>query len=111
MSDTRSASRRIADEVTRWEGVTSGMGIRGELSFKIGRKELGHLHGDSAAHFAFARDGWAELKVAGRIADHPVFPGRQGLAARRIATEDDIRDVVAMLRINYDRMTGRRTGE
>jgi hypothetical protein len=36
-----------------------------------------------------------------------VFPGKPGYAARRIETEDDVRDVVALLRINYDRSAAR----
>lgn len=106
MSETGTASRRISDEVTSWDGVTSGIGDRGELSFKVNRKEIGHLHGNSAAHFFFGRELWSELKSAGRITEHPVFPGKQGPAARRIATDEDVRDVIAMMRLNYDRMTG-----
>jgi hypothetical protein len=36
-----------------------------------------------------------------------VFPGRPGFGARRIETEDDVRDVIAMMRLNYDRAVGR----
>ena len=38
---------------------------------------------------------------------HPVFPGKQGPAARRIEDEDDIRDVIRLLRLNYDRVIAR----
>ena len=105
----KSASERITDEVTSWPGVTAGTGRRGEWSFKFGRKEVGHLHGDRAAHFVFPKSVWAELSEQGRIVDHPVFPGRAGPAARRIEDEDDVRDVIALLRLNYDRMGGQVT--
>jgi hypothetical protein len=105
----KSASERITDEVTSWPGVTAGTGRRGEWSFKFGRKEVGHLHGDRAAHFVFPKSVWAELSEQGRIVDHPVFPGRVGPAARRIEDEDDVRDVIALLRLNYDRMAGQVT--
>ena len=100
---TPSPSKQITDEVTSWPGVEAGPGRRGEFAFRIGRREIGHLHGDHAAHFSFPKRVWAELREQGRITDHPVFPGRQGPAARRIATEDDVRDVIALLRLNYDR--------
>jgi hypothetical protein len=45
-----------------------------------------------------------ELHEQGRITDHPVFPGKQGPAARRIETDADVQDVIALMRINYDRM-------
>lgn len=111
MSESLSASRRIAREVTSWEGVTSGIGSRGELSFRVGRKEIGHLHGDTVAHFSFRKGVWAELMAAGRITYHPVFPGREGPAARRIASDADVHDVIAMMRINYDFMKEKESGE
>ena len=101
------ASERITAEVTAWPGVTAGVGSRGEFGFKVGAREIGHLHGDHAAHFAFPKDVWTELQNQGRIADHPVFPGRVGPASRRIESEDDVRDVIAMMRLNYDRAVAR----
>lgn len=98
------ASQTITAEVTAWPGVEAGLGRRGEFGFRVGRRELGHLHGDHAAHFSFPKQVWFELKAAGRIVDHPVFPGRPGFAARQIAGDEDVRDVIALLRLNYDRL-------
>jgi hypothetical protein len=100
-----SASEQITDEVTSWPGIETGYGSRGEFSFRLGRREIGHLHGDHAAHFSFPKVVWAELHAQGRIVDHPVFPGRVGPAARRIEGPADVRDVIALLRLNYDRLT------
>jgi len=97
----------IADEVLAWPGVTAGPGERGEYSFKVGRREIGHLHGDRVAHFGFPKDVWQELFDAGRIDYHPVFPGKPGFGARDIASEDDVREVIALMRINYDRVVAR----
>jgi luciferase-like monooxygenase len=101
------ASEQITEEVTSWPGVEAGPGRRGEFSFRVGRRELGHLHGDHAAHFSFPKDVWAELFAAGRVVHHPVFPGKVGPAARRIAGGDDVRDVIALMRLNYDRAVSR----
>ena len=103
MTETHTASRQITEEVTSWPGVEAGPGRRGEFAFKLGRREIGHLHGDHAAHFGFPKDVWAELREQGRIAPHPVFPDSQGPAARRIETEADVRDVIELMRLNYDR--------
>jgi hypothetical protein len=107
MTKTQTASEQITEEVTSWPGVEAGPGRRGEFAFKLGKREIGHLHGDHAAHFSFPKDVWAELREEGRIVDHPVFPGRVGPAARRIDGEDDVRDVIAMMRLNYDRAVAR----
>src|SRR6266487_724127 len=103
MATTQTASERITVEVTSWSGVQAGPGRRGEFAFKLGPKEIGHLHGDHAAHFFFPKDVWAELHEQGRIVDHPVFPGKVGPAARRIDSDEDVDDVIAMMRLNYDR--------
>jgi hypothetical protein len=101
------ASERITAEATSWPGVTAGPGERGEFAFKVGRREIGHLHGDRAAHFGFPNEVWHELFEQGRIGYHPVFPGKPGFGARLIATEADVDDVIAMLRLNYDRVVAR----
>jgi len=107
MTETRTASRQITDEVTSWPGVEAGPGERGEFAFKLGRREIGHLHGDHAAHFGFPKEVWADLRKQGRIVPHPVFPDSQGPAARRIEDEDDVREVIELLRLNYDRAVAR----
>jgi hypothetical protein len=107
MTKSPGASQRIIDEVTAWPGVEAGPGDRGELAFKLGRREIGHLHGDYAAHFGFPKEVWAELMQQGRIVPHPVFPNSIGPAARRIADEADVRDVIELLRLNYDRLVSR----
>lgn len=101
-----SASAQITREVQSWPGVESGPGRRGEFAFRVGRRELGHLHGDRSAHFSFPKPIWAELFEAGRITYHPVFPDRVGPAARRIADQDDVQDVIRLLRLNYERLSG-----
>ena len=100
-------SENITAAATSWPGVEAGVGDRGEYGFRVGRKEIGHLHGDHVAHFGFPKDVWQELFDQGRIEYHPVFPGKPGYGARRIETEDDVRDVIALLRLNYDRIVAR----
>jgi len=103
-TSTLSASEQITAQVTSWPGVEgAGPGKRGEFAFMLGRRELGHLHGDRVMHTGFPKAVWHELHDQGRIDYHPVFPGRPGYAARRIETQDDVHDVIALLRLNYDR--------
>ena len=107
MTTRRSARDEIIARVTAWPGVHMAPGDRGELAFKLGRREIGHLHGHRVAHFSFPKKLWAELREQGRIVPHPVFPDSQGPAARPIATATDVRDVIALFRLNYDRAVTR----
>jgi hypothetical protein len=36
-----------------------------------------------------------------------LFPGCPGFGARAMRDEDDVRDVIAMMRLNYDRAVAR----
>src|SRR5271156_4199409 len=98
MTAKRAPSERITEEVTSWPGVEAGPGRR---------REIGHLHRDHSAHFFFPKETWDALKAEGRIVPHPVFPDKHGPAARRIDTDEDVLDVIALMRLNYDRAVAR----
>ena len=107
MSQSPTASEQITEEVTSWPGVEAGPGRRGEFAFTVGRREIGHLHGDHAAHFGFPKEVGARLREEGRVGPHPVAPDKPAWASRRIETEADVRDVIEMMRMNYDRVVTR----
>ena len=104
MTTSQSASERIIEVVASWPGVSVGPGDRGaSIAFRVGRREIGHLHGNHAAHFSFHKDTWDQLRRQGRIVPHPVFPDARGPAARRIESDADVDDVIELLRLNYER--------
>ena len=106
MSTRQHPSETITAEVGAWPGVESGPGPRGgELAFSVDGQEIGHLHGDRAAHFGFPRDVGRLLRDQGRVGPHPVNPHSPKLAARVIQSEDDVREVIELMRLNYDRIT------
>ena len=57
--------------------------------------------------FSVPKPVWRGLKAAGRIEHHPVFPDAEGWAQRRIASQEDVDDVIALLRLNYERQTAK----
>jgi hypothetical protein len=104
MAQQERASERITREVTAWPGVEAGPGSRGEFAFTVDGREIGHLHGDHAAHFGFPRDVGAELRAQGRVGPHPVNRHSTKMAARRIEGDADVGEVIALMRLNYDRV-------
>lgn len=106
MTLTVTPSKRITDEVTSWPGIEAGFGSRGEFGYRVNGREVGHLHGDRVAHFGFPRELGAQLREAGRVGPHPVNPHSTKMAARALQTDDDVEDVIALMRLNYDRITG-----
>jgi hypothetical protein len=105
--DNRTPSEQITQAVTAWPGVEAGYGKRGEWGFRVQGHEVGHLHGDQAAHFSFGKELGASLRDRGKVSDHPVFPGKDGMAARGIETREDVDEVIELMRINYDRIVAR----
>ena len=86
--------------------MSAGEGRRGEFAFKIGRASSATFMATTPPT-SVPEGRLAELYDEGRIDYHPVFPGKPGYASRRIENEDDVRDVIAMIRLNYDRVVER----
>ena len=101
------AGRAIAREVTGWPGVVAAPHRFGGVEFRLGRRELGHLHGDTLADLPLTRGLRDELIAAGRVGPHHWVPD-SGWASREIRTPDDAIDVAALLRDQYDRAVAAR---
>lgn len=104
MNEQMTASQQITEEVTSWPGVHAGPGDRGEFAFRVGDHDIGHLHGDHAAHFGFPREIGAQLREEGRVGPHPVNRHSTKMAARRIEDQADVRAAIELMRLNYDRV-------
>ena len=74
MTTTQTASKQITEQVTAWPGVTAGPGARGAFSFTLGRRELGHLHGDRVLHLGLPKAVWHELYERGGSTTTRSFP-------------------------------------
>ena len=92
---------RIAAEVVSWPGVSSGAHRFGGVEFRLGRRELGHLHGDRMADLAFPRRVRDELIATGRARPHHVLP-ESGWVTVAIDA-DDVDAVIALFRLAYER--------
>lgn len=92
----------IAREVTSWPGVTAGRHRFGGTEFRLGRRELGHLHGSRIADLPFPLLVRNELVESGRAEPHHVFPD-SGWVTFRMHNRADVPAVVALFRLNYER--------
>jgi hypothetical protein len=100
-------AERIAEQVLSWEGVTAHEHRFGGVEFRLGKRELGHLHGDRLADLPFPRRVRDELVSAGRARPHHVLPD-SGWISRAIGGPDDVDEVVALFRLSYERATAAR---
>lgn len=100
--DTVRAGEQIRREVGSWAGVTVAPHRFGGLEYRVGRRELGHVHGDRLADLPFPPVVRDALVAAGRAERHHVLP-QSGWISRRMHTADDVDAVIELFRLNYER--------
>jgi hypothetical protein len=96
------ASDRIEREVAGWEGVTIAPHRFGGVEFRLGRRELGHLHGDALADLPFPRRIADMLVETGRAERHHVLPD-SGWVTKPIHTDEDVEETIELFRLAYER--------
>jgi hypothetical protein len=103
------AGEKISLEVGSWDGVESHDHRFGGVEFRLGRVELGHIHGDTLADLPFPRKTRDSLIDSGRAEPHHVLPD-SGWVSRRIRSSSDADEVIELFRLNDERVAGRRAG-
>jgi Family of unknown function (DUF5519) len=98
---TDTAIAAVRAELLSWEGVEEYIGQRGELAFRLGRRELGHVHGTSA-HLPMPRRIRDELIAEGRVRPHPVMPD-SGWLHSDMDTRAGLASTLELFRMAYDR--------
>ncbi len=104
---TPTADEAVSREVSSWEGVTVHEHRFGGIEFRVGHRELGHLHA-KFADLPFPRRIRDELVAAGRARPHHVLPD-SGWVTVPMRTAAEVAGVIELLRENYGRaMVGAR---
>ncbi len=98
------ASEAVATEVASWSGVTVHEHRFGGVEFRVGRRELGHLH-TSFADLPFPRRVRDELVATGRARPHHVLP-HSGWVTVPMRTADEVDGVIELFRESYQRAVG-----
>ena len=93
----------LTDEIAGWEGVTLEEGRFGSTRFMVGRRELGHLHGDSLLDMPLPPAMKAELIARGEARQHRWTPPESGWVSVDLDGTDAARErAVALLRERYE---------
>jgi len=93
---------RIRSEVASWDGVSVHPHRFGGLEFRLGGRELGHLHGERWVDLPFTRKIRDMLVETGRARPHHVLP-HTGWVSRQLRTDADVDEVVELFRLSYER--------
>jgi len=99
---TAAIGGRIVDEVSSWAGVTVHPHRFGGVELRVGRRELGHLHGDRLADLPFPVRVRERLVAEGKARRHHILP-ESGWVSVPIRSDADVARVIDLFRLNYDR--------
>jgi hypothetical protein len=101
----KTAIDAVTHALSGWEGVTAHQHRFGGIEFRVGRRELGHLH-PLFADLPFPRTIRDQLIAAGRARPHHVLPD-SGWVTVPMRTASEVANVIDLFRENYERAVGR----
>ncbi len=94
------AQERIVKEVVKWEGILASPHRFGGTEFKVGRRELGHIHGDYQADIVFSMAVRNRLIAEGKAEPHHVLP-QSGWITFKFRKEADVESAIQLFRLSY----------
>ncbi|MCL5067066.1 MAG: DUF5519 family protein [Thaumarchaeota archaeon] len=95
------AQEKISNSVSRWTGVASHPHRFGGVEFRLGRRELGHVHGNYQADIPFPIDVRNRLVSEGKAEPHHILP-ESGWITFRFRKDDDVDGAIELFRLSYD---------
>jgi hypothetical protein len=98
-----SIAKTIEQTLLAWPDVSAAPHRFGGIEFRVGRREIGHLHGDKLADLPFPVSIRKELVAAGHAAPHHVLP-ESGWVSVWIRGPEDVPAVIDLFRLNYNRL-------
>ena len=98
-------SQRLAAVLRQWDGVEATPAHHGTITFRVQRREIGHVHASGVADLPFPLRTRRELVSAGRATAHRTEP-HSGWVSFRLRNEHDVPAAVELFRLNYERVRG-----
>jgi hypothetical protein len=96
----KGAQAIITIAVTGWEGVTSAPHRFGGVEYVIGKREIGHIHGDHMVDIPFPKKVRNEIVAAGRAQPHHILP-ETGWVSLYLQQQEDVEKAITLLLENY----------
>ena len=96
----KGAQKTIEDTVALWEGVEAHPHRFGGREFRLGTREIGHIHGDRLVDLPFPTRVHEELVSRGEAERHHVLPD-SGWVSFYIRTEENVKSTIELLERSY----------
>lgn len=95
------AQELITKAVQSWTGVTTNPHRFGGVEYVIGKREIGHIHGDHLVDIPFPKKVRDEIVAAGRALPHHILP-ETGWVSFYLQQQDDVDKAIALLHESYE---------
>jgi hypothetical protein len=102
------AKERIDAVLQGWSGMTSQPHRFGGTEYNLGRREIGHVHGDSLVDIPFPKTVRTELVTAGRAEPHYILP-ESGWVSIYLRQAADVDRAIELLRLSFEIASQRTT--
>jgi hypothetical protein len=101
----------IKKEILSWPNVTAEPHRFGGIEFRVNKREMGHIHGDSVADLPFPMKIRNDLVNSGRVSPHHVLP-KSGWVSYWInqdkeQQEHEVSAVVELFKMRYEQLKPR----
>ena len=90
------AQERIVAAVKSWQGVEIRPHRYGGLEFRLGKRELGHIHGDALVDIPFPKGVRNEIVAAGEAEPHHILPN-SGWISLFLRRAQDVETAIRLL--------------
>lgn len=95
----------VASVLRAWDGVEVLPHRYGGMEFRVGMREIGHVHIGGVADLLVSVRLRRDLVAAGRAQPHHTLP-HSGWISFRLRSENDLPAVIELFRLNYERLRG-----
>ncbi len=97
----KGAQELITKAVAGWTGVTVQPHRFGGVEYVIGKREIGHIHGDQLVDIPFPKKMRDEIVAAERAQPHHILP-ETGWVSFYLREENDVEKAITLLHESYD---------
>ncbi len=84
-----------------WSGVTAQPHRFGGTEYRLGRREIGHVHGNHLVDIPFPKKLRDELVATGRAEAHHVLP-ESGWVSIHLRQASDVERAIELLRLSFE---------
>lgn len=95
------AQRNITETLLLWNGVSTAPHRFGGVEYRLGTRELGHIHGDHLLDIPFPRKVRDDVVNSGLAKPHHILP-ETGWVSFYLHEEGDVQKAIALLRRSYE---------